>query len=196
MYCKEKPETDFRIVLDIFVTFFKISPLTFGGGFAMIPVLEAKVVHKKKWVDSENIIDIFAVSQSVPGAIAVNAAIFLGYRIAGVSGALAAMFGMLIPAFGLIITLAILLVSFQESTFIQAALKGIRPVIAALIAAAAYKMGKTALADGVCWAICFICVLLLVIFKELNLIIVIISGAIVGIVITGIMKTLDSMHKT
>lgn len=195
MSSNEKKKTNYKIIFEIFITFFKISPITFGGGFAMIPVLEAEVVNKKKWVDRENIIDIFAVSQSIPGAIAVNSAIFLGYRIAGVPGALAAMLGMIIPTFGLIIILAVLLVSFQHNMYVQAALKGIRPVIVALIAAAAYKMAKTALVDRICWAICIVCVLMLIIFKDLNLILVIISGAILGIVVARVMKAFNKIHK-
>ncbi len=189
----KKKKIKWKIILEIFTTFFKISPVTFGGGFAIIPVLEAEVVDKKRWVDREAVIDIFAVSQSVPGAIAVNSAIFLGYRLAGVPGALAAMLGILIPTFCLILVLAVLLVSFQRNTYVQAALKGIRPVIVALIAAAAYKMGKTALTDKISWAICIVGASLPLIFKDLNLVLVILSGAVSGLVITRIMKAREKI---
>lgn len=182
----EKGKKDYKLLLEIFLTFFKISPITFGGGFAMIPVLEAEMVEKKKWIEREKIVDIFAVSQSIPGAIAVNSAIFLGYQIAGVPGALAAMLGMIIPTFTIIIILGAMLVSFQHNVYVQAALKGIRPVIVALIAAAAYKLGKVTLVDKITWAIFAAFMMALLIFKNLNLILVIILGALTGVAIVRI----------
>lgn len=176
-------KVNWKLLLEIFVTFFKISPITFGGGFAMIPILEREMVDKKKWVDKMSIIDIFAVSQSVPGAIAVNSSIFLGYQIAGIPGALAAMFGIILPTFGIIIILSILFLYFQDNSYVQAALKGIRPTIAALIAAAAYKMGAVSLVDKTSWSVCILCLLVLLIFRNLNLVIVILAGAFLGIIL-------------
>ncbi|MDQ7861293.1 chromate transporter [Peribacillus frigoritolerans] len=77
----------------IFGPFFKIAPVTFGGGFAMIPLIENEVVEKRKWMKSEEVTDVFALSQSVPGAVAINSATFIGHRIAGMKGAMAAMIG-------------------------------------------------------------------------------------------------------
>lgn len=196
-YKVKKVNYNFKLLFEIFYTFFKISPITFGGGFAMIPVLETEMVEKKKWVEKEKIVDIFAVAQSVPGAIAVNAATFLGYQLAGIPGALVAALGMIIPTFVIIIILGTLLVSFQHNVFVKAALAGIRPVIVALIATAAFKMGRVALSDRVSRAIAVVCIITLLVFKSINLIFIIISGAIIGVsltIITDRIKTAKAIE--
>jgi len=174
---------NFKLLLEIFLTFFKISPFTFGGGFAMIPIFEKEMVEKKKWIDSENIIDIFTVAQSVPGAIAVNSATFIGYHLAGIPGALAAVLGIVTPTFAIIVGLALLLTSFQNNPYVQAALKGIRPTVVALIAIAAYRMGKTSIKDKTSWVICIAAGCILFIFKSINIIFLILSAALIGIAI-------------
>ena len=179
---KKKNETNFKLLVELFLTFFKISPITFGGGFAMIPIMEEELVNKKKWIGKEEIVDVFAVSQSVPGAIAVNSATFVGYQIAGIPGALASLFGIVIPTFVIIIVLGALLSTFQHNVHVQAALRGIRPVVVALIASAAIKMSKVSLVDKVCLAFCALVVLTLVLDASLNLILVIFFGALFGIV--------------
>ncbi|EGW37712.1 chromate transporter [Desulfosporosinus sp. OT] len=182
----EKKKVNYKLLFELFMTFFKISPITFGGGFAMIPIMEEELVTKKNWIGKEEIVDVFAVSQSVPGAIAVNSATFVGYQIAGVPGALAALVGIVIPTFVIIIILGALLSSFQHNIHVQAALQGIRPVVVALIASAAYKMSKVSLVDKICFTLCAICVLVLLLFKSLNLILVIFMGAFFGIVIVKV----------
>lgn len=190
-----KNNINFKLLWDIFITFFKISPITFGGGFAMIPILETEMVEKKKWIDKEKIVDIFAVSQSVPGAIAVNSSIFLGYQVAGIAGAVAAMLGMVVPTFIIIIILGMVLVTFQSNHYVQAALKGIRPVVVALIASAAYKMGKVSIVDKTCWILFSISVLILLTFPKLNIVLIILFGALAGIVIINVREKLDRYKK-
>ena len=184
----EKKKIDFKFLFEIFLVFFKISPITFGGGFAMIPIMEDEMVNKKKWLSKENLVDIFAVSQSLPGAIAVNSATFVGYQIGDIPGALSALLGIVLPTFGIIILLGALLGSFQHNIHVQAALQGIRPVVVALIASAAYKMSKVSIVDKTCLAICAVCILALLLFKSLNLILVIFLGAIFGIVIVRVVE--------
>ncbi|KLU59109.1 chromate transport protein [Peptococcaceae bacterium CEB3] len=184
----EKKKLNYKLLLEIFLVFFKISPITFGGGFAMIPIMEDVMVHKKKWIGKEELVDVFAVSQSVPGAIAVNSAIFVGYQIAGIPGALIALLGIVTPTFVIIIALGVLFASFQHNVHVQAALRGIRPVVVALIASAAWKMSKVSLVDKTCVALCAVCVVALLLFKSLNLILVIISGALLGIVLVQVQK--------
>ena len=183
-----------KLLISIFLTFCKISPVTFGGGFAMIPILEVEMVEKKKWIDRERIVDIFAVSQSIPGAVAVNSATYLGYDIAGVPGAVAALLGIVIPTFIIIIILAMLFGSVQSNRYVYAALKGIKPVIIALIAMAAYKMGRVSLVDFKCWGICIIGFIVLLLFKDLNIIFIIISGAFAGIIAVNIGTVLKKVH--
>ncbi|KGX83995.1 chromate transporter [Pontibacillus marinus] len=131
----------------LFITFVKISPLTFGGGFAMIPHLENEFVKKKQWLDGEDIPDLFAFSQSVPGSIAVNSSIIIGYQIAGRIGAVCALMGIILPTFLIIMTLAILFLGIQDQPMVQAAFLGIRPAIVGLILYAAYKIGRKAILD-------------------------------------------------
>ncbi|MGG1639038.1 chromate transporter [Paenibacillus sp. NRS-1760] len=82
-------KTEKVVLWTIFLTFLKIGPVTFGGGYAMIPVIEREVVEKRKWLETRDIADIFAVAESIPGAIGINSATFIGYRVAGIRGALA-----------------------------------------------------------------------------------------------------------
>jgi len=185
----EKKKIDPKLMYELFMTFFKISPITFGGGFAMIPIMEEELVNKKKWIGKEEIVDIFAVCQSVPGAIAVNSATFVGYQIGGIPGAIASLLGIVIPTFVIIIILGALLASFQHNIHVQAALQGIRPVVVALIASAAYKMSKVSLVDKICLTLFAVCVLVLMLFKSLNLILVIFAGAFLGIMIVKVKTT-------
>jgi chromate transporter len=188
-------KNNYKLLAEIFLTFLKISPITFGGGFAMIPILEMEMVEKKKWIEREKIVDIFAMSQSVPGAIAVNAASFLGYQVAGIPGTFAAVFGMIIPTFVIIILLGALFASCQHNLYVQATLRGIRPVIVALIAAAAFKMGKVAIIDKFGWAIFAVCVIALLLFKNLNLILLIFLGAVTGIVAVNVTDKIRKIRK-
>ncbi|MCR2820592.1 chromate transporter [Lederbergia panacisoli] len=138
---------NWKLVLQIFLTFLKIGPITFGGGYAMIPMIEREVVTKKNWIQSKDVADIFAIAGSAPGAIAINSAVFIGYRIAKIKGAFAALLGILLPTFLIVIILSITFIYVRENPIIDAAFQGIRPAIVALIAFAAYKIGKTALYD-------------------------------------------------
>lgn len=136
-----------KMLFQLFWTFFKISPVTFGGGFAMIPLIEKEVVEKKKWLKSEDVADVFALSQSVPGAVAINSATFIGQRIGGIKGAIAAMIGVSLPTFLIVLTLGIFYFYIQDNPKIEAAFLSIRATIVAIIAYAAIKMAKTAIID-------------------------------------------------
>ena len=150
----EENKVNAKFIFRIFLSFFKISPLSFGGGFAMIPIIEDEVVHKQKWVTKEQIVDIFAIIQSLPGAIAVNAASLVGYQIAGVFGAIAAFLGVILPTFAIMVVFGAMLITYQHNFFVQAALQGIPgSVVVAMIASAAYKMSKGTIVDKTCFAI-------------------------------------------
>jgi chromate transporter len=170
---------------ELFWSFFKLSPVSFGGGFAMIPILESEIVQKRQWIEKEKIVDIFSLAQSAPGAIAVNSAIFVGYQVAGIYGAIAAMLGMVIPTFIIILIMASIFITFQENHHIAAVLDGIRPVIVALIASAAYRMKSEALVDKFCYIVCIVCILVLM-FSSINIVWVIIGGALSGFLIKNI----------
>lgn len=175
----------------IFWTFFKISPLTFGGGYVMIPLLEREFVERKKWVKTEEIADIFAVSESVPGSIAVNSGTFIGFRLAGILGAIAAMTGAVMPTFLILLIFSALLLGNQDNPIVQQALQGIRPTIVALIAYAGYKIGKTAVIDK---TTLFIVVLTIsvMLFVHIHPIITILSGGVLGIILGSLKKRIQA----
>jgi chromate transporter len=140
-------------ILDIFVSFFKVGCFAFGGGYAILPLYEAELSERKKWVKHEEILDVYAVGQSVPGVIAINTATLLGYRVRGRLGGLAAAFGVMLPAFLVILFVAAVLPRFKEYRAVQAALMGIRPAVAALVLRAAIRLGKRSLIDPVTWGL-------------------------------------------
>ncbi|MBB6675183.1 chromate transporter [Cohnella nanjingensis] len=168
-----------KLTGSIFLAFLKMGPLTFGGGYALIPVIEREVVEKKEWLPPEEITDIMAIAGSVPGAVAANSATLIGYRIAGIRGALAALFGILFPAFCLMIALSVFYVQFKDNAKIQAAFTAIRATVAALIVYAAVRIGRTSVVDFATGAIAAVGLLLL--FTRLHPMLVIVFGAVAGI---------------
>lgn len=130
---------------DIFWIFFKIGAFTFGGGLAMLPLIQKEVVDKQQWVSEPEILDIFAISQSVPGVIAINSAIFIGKRVSGLKGAVAAALGVILPSFISIILVITILMGLKGNKVVAKVFTGIRSASAALILLAAVKLGKTAI---------------------------------------------------
>lgn len=137
-------KTDLKLLLQIFLTFFKIGPMTFGGGYAMIPLIEREVVKRRGWISTRDIADIFAVTESIPGAIAINSATFIGYRLAGARGAIVAMIGVLLPTFCIVVLLSLFFLQVQNHPKVEATFVSIRATIVALITYAAYKIGRIA----------------------------------------------------
>ncbi|MFM1654217.1 chromate transporter [Brevibacillus sp. B_LB10_24] len=152
-------------LLRIFVTFFKMSPVTFGGGYAMIPLFEKTVVEEQKWLKKEDIVDVLAVSQAVPGSVAVNSATFIGYRVAGLPGALVAAAGITVPSSGIVIALAALFMGFKDHPYVQSALRGIHSAIVALILLAAIKTLKTSITDKLTFGLAAVSLLTLLFFS-------------------------------
>lgn len=144
----EMDKAKLKLILQIYLSFLKLGCISFGGGYSMIPLIEREVVENRKWVDKNQIIDIFAVSESLPGAIALNSSAFVGYSIAGIPGALAALVGNMTPSVIIVLALSAIYSVVNHNPFIQAAFRGIYPVIVALIAFAAFKIGKLAIKDG------------------------------------------------
>lgn len=148
----------------------------------MIPVLEQEAVHKRRWIKQEDVADVLAVSQTIPGAVALNAASFVGYRVAGVAGAVTAVLGMMIPTFLIVIGLAALLLAFRDNAKVAGALQGMKPAVIAMIVYAGFRMARTALVDKATIAIALIAALLLL-QSFVSPITVIVIGAIAGIFI-------------
>lgn len=149
-----------NIYLDLFLTFAKVGVCTFGGGYAMLPILQREVVEKKGWATDEELTDYFAVGQCTPGIIAVNTATFIGYKHKGIPGGVLTTLGVVFPSLVIITAIAAFLSNFADIPVVQHALAGINAAVVALIAASVLKLGKSTLKNGAAIAI-FLCVLAL-----------------------------------
>ena len=166
-------------LFDLFKTFCRIGGLTFGGGYAMLPMLEKEVVENRKWATSEELLDYYAVGQTTPGIIAVNTATFIGYKVKGIMGALFATMGVVFPSLVIIMIIATSLQSFSKYEVVQNAFSG----VAVLILNAIIKLWKNSVIDKVgivIFALTFICGALL----KISSIYIVISAAILGLIIT------------
>ena len=129
----ERLKNRLKTIWKVFATFFKIGAFTFGGGYAMIPIIQKEAVEKNGWVTDDDILEIIAIAESTPGPVAINAATFVGYRTAGFWGAAAATFGTVLPSFAIILILAFLLDNFMEFRAVQYAFQGINAGVLALL---------------------------------------------------------------
>ena len=172
--------------LELLTTFSKIGLFTIGGGYAMIPLIQKEVVESKKWMDAREFIDMLAMAQSAPGVIAINTAIFIGYKMKGIKGSLVTTLGSALPSFLIILAVAMVFTNFRDNLVVERIFKGIRPAVVALIAAPLYKMAKSA---GVTWKTIFIPIVavLLIWLAGISPIWVVIS-AIAGGVLYGMLK--------
>ena len=151
-------------LFDLFYSFILIGVLTFGGGFAMLPMLTREIVDKHHWATEEELLDYFAIGQCTPGVIAVNTATFIGYRRRGALGAAVATLGVVLPSFFIIVVIAAFLSNFMQITWIAHAFAGIRIAVCALIVSTVFKLLKTnakTLLKALIAALSFVCVALL-----------------------------------
>ena len=174
-----------NIYFDLFFTFAKMGVMTFGGGYAMLPILQREIVQKKKWATDEEIMDYFAIGQCTPGIIAVNTATFIGQKTAGNLGGIIATLGIVFPCFVIISLLAGVIETFSHITFVQKAFAGIRICVCVLILNAVMKLFKKAIVDKPTLVI-FILVTLFAYFTNLNPIVFVVASAIAGIIIQSI----------
>lgn len=128
----------------LFYTYLKIGTFTLGGGYAMLPLIQREVVDRKGWINEEEFLNMIALAQAAPGLIAVNSAIFIGWRVGGWRGVAGAILGAVLPSFLIILAVAIVFTDWKELPAVEAAFKGIRPAVVALIAAPIFKMSKSA----------------------------------------------------
>jgi len=131
-------------MFELFKTFFQIGLFTIGGGYAMIPLIEQKVVNEKAWVTTEELLDLIAVAQSCPGVFAVNISIFIGLKRLGNKGALVSAIGTCLPSFLCILAIALVFQQFRENAYVEHFFRGIRPAVVALIAIPVFRMAKSA----------------------------------------------------
>jgi len=130
------------MLLALFLTFFKIGAFTFGGGYAMLALIQAEVTAKG-WISAEELVNFIAISESTPGPIAVNMATFVGTRMAGVPGAVIATLGVVLPSFIIILIVAKCFEKFKQSRVVSGCMKGLRPAVVGLIGSAVVTVGKT-----------------------------------------------------
>ena len=128
--------------LVLFLEFLKIGAFTFGGGYAMISVIEQEVVTKKKWLSETDFVDMLAMVQSLPGPISINSSVYVGYKLKGVLGAIVAAIGTALPSFVIILLLAIVFTDVQDHPTIEKVFKGIRPAVVALIVAPLVRLSQ------------------------------------------------------
>ncbi len=176
-----------RRIWELFLTFMKIGGFTFGGGYAMIPLIQRETVEVKGWITDEDILEIIAIAESTPGPIAINSATFVGYRTAGVLGSAAATLGVVLPSFVIISLISFVLTQFQELKAVQYAFFGIRAGVLALIVKAfltMYKKCPKGMLSYIIWVFAFACSALL----GVNVMIAIVASALLGIITTLVNK--------
>lgn len=139
---KSMSEKKGRILWQLFITFFKIGAFTFGGGYAMIALLEGELVTKKKWVTQDEFLDIVAIAESTPGPVAINSATFIGYKMAGVAGSAMATLGTVLPSFTIIFIISLFFDRFLKLKVVANAFKGIQACVVYLIFSAGLKLFK------------------------------------------------------
>lgn len=130
--------------LKLFSTFFRIGLFTFGGGYAMLPMIQREITEKYGWATEEEVLDYYAIGQTTPGIIAINTATFIGYKRAGIPGAVSATLGMVGPSLLIITALSSLIIAYRDNPYVTKALKGIQGAVVALVAVSIVKMGKKA----------------------------------------------------
>lgn len=129
-------------LLDLFATFFRIGLFTFGGGYAMIPLIRGEVIDRKRWIAEEEFLDLLTLAQSAPGPISLNTSVFVGYRLRGYAGAVAAILGVVVPSFTIILMIAAFFTDFRYNPVIDAAFRGMRPAVVALIVGPVLSLSK------------------------------------------------------
>ena len=175
------------ILLQLFWTFFKIGAFTFGGGYAMLPLIQAEVAAHG-WMDAEELINFVAVSESTPGPFAVNISTFVGLRLVGIPGAICATLGVALPSFVIILIVAKCFQRFKNSRIVQGCMSGLRTAVVGLIATALLSVGQTVFfPDGIAFGAAFFVSLgvfllsAVLAFKKLHPIWIIVISAAIGV---------------
>ncbi len=171
------------ILLKLFAAFARVGVLTFGGGYAMIPILEREIVDRHGWATSEELMDYYAVGQCTPGVIAVNTATFIGYKIAGRLGGVVATLGVVFPSFVIITVIAGIIQNFADIPAVKSAFAGIRVCVCVLIFNSVIKLWKSAVRDKAALVLCLL-VLGLSMFFSISPIVFVVCCAAAGILLT------------
>lgn len=168
-------------LLTLFLSFLKIGAFTFGGGYAMLPLIQQEVINKHKFIDEKQLLDIFAISETTPGVIAVNTATFIGYRIAGFWGAVISTLGVVLPSFIIILIIWHFMEIFKSNQWINYAFSGIKIAVIVLIFNAGLKLNKSS-KKNIFSIVIMSLAFLLILFTGINVIYLILAGVLSGIV--------------
>lgn len=172
-------------LFDLFWTFCKIGALTFGGGYAMLPLIQREIVENKKWSTEKEILDYYAVGQCTPGVIAVNTATFIGYKLKGIIGGIVATLGVIFPSIVIILIIATFLQNFADLAIVQSAFTGIRVAVVALIITTVVKLIKSSIKDYLGVIIAIIAFVISA-FIGLSPVYVVIAAALTGFISKGL----------
>lgn len=183
----------------LFITFFKIGLFTFGGGYAMIPLIQDQVVNKHKWLRAQEMNDMILIAESTPGPIAINSSTYVGYRVGGFLGAFFATLGVVLPSFCIILIISYFFCDLLSFPLIAAAFKGIKIAVAILILDAAWRIGKAIKFDVYSIIMLIVIFILQIVFSFLNIrissIYFIIMGMLLGLVLYGLVPYLKGRKK-
>ena len=177
----------FKELLEMYWKFFKMGAVTFGGGYAMLPILRREIVENSRWMEEEDILDYYALSQGLPGIIAINTGVFIGYHHKKTPGAIAAALGVVSPSVIIITLIAFLMAGFQDNPYVKHALSAISVCVVALILDSVISMWKKSVKDALCLAIC-LAVLAISLFTKISPVLVVIACAVVGIVARSVQR--------
>ena len=172
-----------RELWQLFSAFARIGGFTFGGGYAMLPMLQKEVVEKYKWVTEDEVLDYYAIGQCTPGIIMVNTATFIGYKQKGIPGAIAATVGAVFPSVCIVMFIAAVLNNFAELPVVQHAFAGIRVVVSVLIINAVVGLRKKSIVDKLCVCIALVAFVVSV-FADISPVVIVVAAAILGIAIS------------
>ena len=170
-------------LLSLFLSFAKVGVMTFGGGYAMIPILEREIIDKQGWASSEELMDYYAVGQCTPGVIAVNTATFIGYKVAGIAGGIVATLGVVFPSLVIIMLIAGILTNFADIPAVKSAFAAIRVCVCVLIFSSVLKLWKGAVKDRAA-VVLYLIVLGISLFFDVSPIVFVIFCATAGILLT------------
>ncbi len=182
-------------LIDLFVTFAKMGSVTFGGGYAMLPILQKTVVEDKKWATDEELLDYYAIGQCTPGIIAVNTATFIGYKTKGIIGGIVATLGLIFPSIVIIAIIAAFLQNFASLAVVQHAFAGIRVCVGVLVLNAVIKLWKGAVKGKITGAVVIITCALAA-FTNVSSIALVIAAGVLGILFSGKIENMENKVKT
>ena len=164
----------------LILTFLKIGAFTFGGGYAMIPIIQNEIVEKKKWISEDDLLDIIAIAESTPGPIAINTATFIGYKVCGTLGSVCATLSVILPSFLIILIISFILNQFQNLKTVKYAFNGIRAGVLALIIKAWISMYKKCPKDVIFYVIAVLA-LIFAAFLKVNVLLITAACAVIGV---------------